>query len=182
MKKQKLNKPRVFCIGWHKTGTTTLGEALLILNYKVVGARLDLAEPLMKGNIDYVLQIAKEFEAFQDVPWAALYKELDEAFPGSKFILTIRPAEAWLNSAKKHFGDRHINLHQWLYGEGNLTGNESLYLKRYQEHNEAVQDYFKGRPNDLLVMSLADGDGWQRLCSFLELDTPRKPFPHANKG
>ncbi|MEL7221032.1 MAG: sulfotransferase, partial [Bacteroidota bacterium] len=86
--KKNTEKPRVFCVGWHKTGTTTMGEALLLLGYKVVGARLDLATPLLAGNTQEVIDLAQQFDAFQDVPWAALYQELDEAYPGSKFILT----------------------------------------------------------------------------------------------
>jgi hypothetical protein len=107
-------QPKVFCIGWHKTGTSTLGDALLILGYKVTGARLDLAHSLLDGDIRPALKVAEQFEALQDVPWAALFKELDMQFPNSKFILTVRDDEEWLNSAKKHFKDKYVKLHQWL--------------------------------------------------------------------
>ena len=175
-------RPKIICIGWHKTGTSTVGDALLMLKYNVVGARLDLAHSLLAGDKDPAIELAKQFNALQDVPWAALFKELDEAFPGSKFIYTDRADDAWLNSASKHFKDNDIPLHEWLYGNGILKGNEELYLKRFQKHRSEVISHFKNRPDDLLVMNFANGDGWEKLCTFLDVDVPSRPFPHSNKG
>lgn len=182
MSRNKPHKPRIFCIGWHKTGTSTMGLALLQLNYTVLGARSDMAESLLKGDKAKALEEAGKFDALQDVPWAALFKELDKEYPGSKFILTIREEQEWLNSAAKHFQDIRFPLHEWLYGNGILLGNEGIYLQRYQKHYLEVKEYFQNRPNDLLVMDFRKGDGWDKLCSFLEEPIPKKKFPHANKG
>ena len=171
---------KVFCLGWHKTGTTTLGSALIRLGYKVVGARLDTVEDLQAGRIENVLDLAREFDAFQDVPWAALFKELDAAFPGSKFIFVERDEETWLKSAARHFKDLHIPMHEWLYGTGELAGNEQQYLERYRAHNAEVKKYFQHR-DDFLVFSLDRGDGWPELCHFLSRPVPSAPFPHENK-
>lgn len=159
-----------------------MGEALLLLGYNVVGARLDFSDELLNGNVDGVLREAIKFDAFQDVPWAPLYRELDIQFPGSKFILIERDGQKWLQSAVRHFGDRHIKMHSWMYGQGNIIGNENLYLQRYQQHNKEVKEYFEDRPNDLLVISLENGDGWEKLCPFLDKDIPKKKFPFANKA
>src|SRR5688572_11781492 len=133
-----MEQGKIFCIGWHKTGTTTLGDSLLILGYNVMGSRLDMAEPLLRGDIETPLAVAQKFQAFQDVPWAALFKELDERFPNSKFIVTERDEQKWLLSASTHFGDLHIPLHEWLYGKGVIRGNEDLYLARYRQHYAEV--------------------------------------------
>jgi hypothetical protein len=175
-------QPKVICIGWHKTGTSTLGDALLTLGYKVTGAREDLAYSLIEGDTKPALAIAEKFEAIQDVPWAALFKELDQAFPNSKFILTVRDEEAWLNSAKKHFKDTNYKLHEWLYGVGVIEGNEDIYLERFRRHYKEVEKYFKERSEDIIVMNFKNGDGWEKLCSFLKLTVPKKDFPHSNKG
>ncbi len=176
------NRPRVFCVGWHKTGTSTLGLALIELGYSVLGCRLDMIHPLRRGDISEVIDLAGQFDALQDVPWAALYRDLDERFPGSRFILTERDDQSWLKSARRHFADTHVPLHEWLYGEGRLIGNEERYLERYLRHNWEVRDYFRDRPEDLLVMNLAAGDGWNSLCEFLGHPVPSRDFPHANKG
>ncbi|MDZ7755181.1 sulfotransferase family protein [Rhodohalobacter sp.] len=141
-----------------------------------------MVEPLFKRDIETPINMAGNFDAVQDVPWAALFKELDAAYPGSKFILTVRDEESWLNSAKKHFGETHVGLHEWLYGDGVLKGNEELYLKRFREHYRDVQAYFEGREQDLLVMDLIGGDKWEKLCPFLEEPIPDKASPTKIKG
>lgn len=173
---------KVICIGWHKTGTSTMGDALIELGYDVLGARVDLAEELLNGNTSKALEVAAPFPALQDVPWNALYRELDLAFPDSKFILTIRNEDNWLKSAIRHFGDREYDtpIFQWLYGKGRLRGNEEFFLKRYQAHNMEVRDYFSDRPDNLLVLNLEDNPGWGPLCAFLDASEPSAPFPHSN--
>ena len=103
MTRKRNEKPRVFCIGWHKTGTSSLGHALVQLGYSVLGCRLDMVHPLRQDDLEAVLGLAGQFDALQDVPWAALYRELDQAFPGSRFILTEREEQSWLRSALRHF-------------------------------------------------------------------------------
>lgn len=180
MSRQLPDRPRVICIGWHKTGTTTIGLALLKLGYSVLGCRLDTVHSLRRGDMESVLAVTDDFDAVQDVPWAALFKELDRRHTGSKFVLTIRDEDSWLASASRHFGDADIHLHEWLYGNGVLKGNESLYLERYCTHLREVREYFSERPDDLLVMDFQAGDGWSKLCRFLGHPVPKQNFPHEN--
>ena len=79
---------KVFGIGFHKTGTTTLDQVYQILGLRACPVRTDLAKSLVKGDFEPTLKVAREFEAFQDNPWPILFRELDKAFPGSKFIFT----------------------------------------------------------------------------------------------
>ena len=72
-----------------------MGLALIELGYKVVGARLDTVEDLNAGRVDRIMRLAEQYDAFQDVPWAALYRELDKAFPGGRFILVERNENSW---------------------------------------------------------------------------------------
>jgi hypothetical protein len=180
METRKYNK--IICIGMHKTGTTTLGLALIELGYNVLGARTDVAELLLNEHTNKVLKITEPFDALQDVPWALLYKELDKKYPGSKFILTTRDEKKWLHSVLNHFRDTYIPLHEWIYGVRTAKGNEDVYLSRYKQHYTEVYQYFKNREDDLLILSLTDGDGWEKLCNFLDLPVPKKKFPHSNKG
>lgn len=43
-----------------------------------------------------------------------------------------------------------------------------------------MRDYFAGRPEDLLIMDICAGDGWEKLCPFLGFEIPETPFPHLN--
>jgi hypothetical protein len=121
------------------------------------------------------------FDAFQDNPWPVLYRHLDRRYPGSRFILTVRDPQEWIASAVRYFGAGSTPVREWTYGAGSPVGNEQLYLRRYQRHNEEVLAWFAVR-DDLLVMDIARGDGWAALCGFLGCDAPALPFPHENRS
>ena len=180
-----IHRPLVFGIGFHKTGTSSLGAALVALGYRV-GGPSHVRDPRM-GH-EFACQLAfgfadqREYDAFKDNPWPMIYRELDSRYPGSKFILTIRPTEVWLTSAVRHFGTGETAMRTWIYGVGYPKGNEEIYAARYEQHNREVMAYFQERPNDLLVLNFAEGDGWEKLCPFLGHEIPEIPFPHANKG
>lgn len=180
-------KPKVFCVGFQKTGTTSLFAALSELGYRtaaVIGRDLSAAE-LQKNGGKLCVETARNFDAVQDMPWPLFYQDLDSAYPKSKFILTVRDAESWFGSIEKHFGSEPSTMQEFIYGEEAMfpAGNKERYLQVYNSHNQQIRDYFADRPNDLLVMDLAKGDGWSALCEFLEYDKPIKmPFPAKNKA
>ena len=55
-------------------------------------------------------------------------------------------------------------------------------IQEYDEHNKQVIAYFKDKPSQLLVMNITEGDGWEKLCKFLNKPIPNKAFPHKNKA
>ena len=177
-------KPKVFCIGFHKTGTTTLEVALKKLGYRVTGS-FGTKDPDIADKVhEMSYAMVEKYDAFEDNPWPILYKELDERFAGSKFILTRRPAEAWIRSQVRDFASTETPMRRWIYGEsaGCPEGNEDTYVARYERHNREVRDYFKDRPDDLLIFDLPADASWDRLCAFLGQEIPDEPFPHANKA
>ncbi len=179
---------KIFCIGFQKTGTSSLARALSMLGYQVgdavkqLNAGMDWQDPALDQRLrDFMLDFAGRFEALQDSPCAFFYRAFDQAYPGSKFILTLRTPEAWLDSYKRYFPDGNNPLRKWMYGVDRLAGNEAHYLALYQRQNAEIIEYFKDRPQDFLVMDLSKGDGWHELVGFLGKDF-LKPFPHVNKG
>ena len=177
-------RPKVFCIGFHKTGTTTLEVALSKLGYRVTGC-FGTKDPDIANKVhDMAYAMVEDYDAFEDNPWPILYKELDKRFPGSKFILTRRPAENWIRSQVKDFATTETPMRRWIYGEnaGCPEGNEDIYVARYKRHNREVLEHFKDRPDDLLVIDLPADAGWDKLCAFLGHNVPNEPFPHANKA
>jgi len=172
-------RQKVFGIGFHKTGTSSLKSALRLLGY-TVAERFVVGDETIRDTVivDRAIQIANAADAVQDNPWPLVYRELDCAFPGSKFILTIRDTDEWWASALGHFGGKSTAMRTWIYGVGDPEGHEDLYKRRYEGHNDEVLEYFSDRPDDLLVFAIADGEGWDRLCPFLEVTIPDEPFPH----
>ena len=174
-------KAKVFCVGFHKTGTKSLARALEILGYRVTGPNGARDPQIAERALPMALDIASRYEAFNDNPWAVLFRELDSAFPGSRFILTRRSARSWIASMVRYFGDERTPMREWVYGSGRGSprGNERAYLARYRRHNEDVVRHFSGR-DCLLTMDLTAGDGWEALCDFLDVPIPDQPFPHLN--
>jgi hypothetical protein len=175
-------KQKVFGIGFHKTGTSSLATALSILGYKVCGAQNKLSDALINKNFTPFIDLAKSFDAFEDDPWNILYKEMDKAFPNSKFILTYRDVDAWYKSCLNHFYDETTPIRDYIYGDGKPLNNELVFKKVYLKHIEDAKTYFKDRSNDFLIVDFSKGDGWEKLCAFLNEPVPSVDFPHANKG
>ena len=170
--------------GFHKTGTSTLSAALKILGYRVRGISRRPLTPILNKNYSKVQKMLKNYDAVQDVPWFMIYKELDELFPHSKFILTIRDEESWYQSVKKQIGRLRSAQDEWIYGRGKglPKDNKENTIRVYQQHNREVIEYFKNRPDDLLILNFKNGDKWEKLCDFLNQDIPNEPFPHYNKS
>lgn len=135
----------------------------------------------------------ERYYALCDLPIPMLYRELDAAYPGSKFILTVRSESDWLKSvewlwdpARNPRYDWNVQpfthpIHQALYGRTDFDA--TTFLERYRRHNAEVKEYFRDRPGDLLVMDMDHpGAGWPELCGFLNKPIPIVPYPRANKS
>ena len=173
---------KIFCIGFHKTGTTSLETALTTLGYRVTGAHGAHDPDIEKNVLPMAYELVDQYDAFQDNPWPIIYKQLDRKYPGSKFILTLRDSRSWIKSQVNHFGRRDTAMRRWIYGVGCPEGNENLYIKRFEDHNNEVKEYFIDRSEDLLILNFSKGDGWEKLCLFLNKNIPSTQFPHANKA
>lgn len=133
------------------------------------------------------------------------FKYLDKAYPGSKFILTVRDdAEQWYQSITR--------FHSKIYGkDGRIPTAEDLLeanyvwkgyaynvirvhgtpdndpynkesmISHYQRHNQEVINYFKDRPDDLLVINIAEKGSYKKFVDFLGVDTTQDDFPWENK-
>jgi 3'-phosphoadenosine 5'-phosphosulfate (PAPS) 3'-phosphatase len=179
------SRSKIFGIGLSKTGTTSLANALQILGYKTkdnMGVVKYAAGDLSSVDLDVV----DSFEAITDTPIPSFYREIDARFPGSKFILTVRDADGWLKSCKKQFTQRfaesqteaHKQVFTDLYGTDVFDAQR--FASGYERYVDGVREYFKDRPHDLLIFNIAAGEGWDKLCRFLERPVPDIPFPKAN--
>jgi len=179
-----LKTPKVFCIGMHKTGTSSMGTAMTHLGYKVM-SNWGMYSSDIEGQIFYVAQECLHlFDAFEDHPWAFIYPYLDKQCPNSKFILTTRNTESWYASVLRFFDTRTTPMRRWIYGDeaGSPINNKSVYVERFERHQQEVGEYFRDRSSDLLVMDLSEGQCWEKMCAFLNTNVPSMPFPHANKS
>jgi hypothetical protein len=181
---------KVFCIGFHKTGTSSMGKLLLALGYETQGSYKtrdrDFVARLTRGDLEGAFCVAARAQAFHDNPWPILYRQLDARFPGSRFILTLRDPASWIRSAVNHFGsqaDPDSPMRELIYGAATPVGHEPIYVERFRRHNDEVREYFAGRERDLLAIDLNDGDALQPICDFLGQQKPRRmcSMPHEGR-
>lgn len=184
MASQSSKHPKVFGIGFHKTGTKTLKKVLTQLGYSVTGPNWFRNDDISQTFVTKSRELSKSFDGFQDNPWPLVYAEMDEMWPGSKFILTTRDVEPWIASAVRHFGNEKTPMRRLIYGDeyGCPVGNEERYAQVFQEHNAAARLYFEGREFDFLEIDLTVMPQWEPICTFLGADVPSIPFPHANSA
>jgi hypothetical protein len=177
---------KVFGIGLNKTGTTTLGQCFEQLGFTHTGCSRELlADFRERGDLRAIFEVADRFDSFEDWPWPLLYRQLDQRYPGSKFVLTLRrDPQTWLKSLKEHaLRTRPLyNCRKLAYGYHYPQGREQEHLEFYERHKREVLDYFRDRPQDLLVLCWEDGAGWPELCAFLGRPAPSVPLPHANRA
>ncbi|WP_293081102.1 sulfotransferase [Okeania sp. SIO3B5] len=187
---QELSKPKVFGIGLGKTGTTTLGACLNHLNYKHYGwsslTNYKLIYQIKLGDFDDVYRVVNQYDSFEDYPWPFIYKLLDEKYPNSKFILTIRKcSQTWFKSCLNHYlrlKERAAYVYKLIYGLDHPQDFSDEYVKFYETHNQEVIDYFKFKSDKLLIVSWEEGDSWEKLCGFLGKKVPNIPLPHLMKS
>lgn len=170
---KKKQTPLVFCIGFSKTGTTSLDKALSILGYNPIHWPNAHIKP-RKGWIYYIKK--SPFDAFSDAPiyFSGFFRELDKEFPNSKFILTIRNPKSLIKSWENYFSNAPWNLES--------EAEKNRLINNYNIHKKEVLEYFKNKPTQLLVFNVIDGDDWEKLCKFLNKPIPNVPFPHKRKS
>lgn len=179
---------KIFGIGWAKTGTTTLGECFKVLGFNHQGQNLGLVKDLKKGDLSRIMSLVDSKETFEDWPWIILYKELDQTYSNSQFVLTKRKSENWIRSyknmlKKQENSKEELNeIRRILYGLPFPEVSEAQLIQRYEKHNSDVENYFRDRPRDLLIIDWEETGSWDELCNFLGKEIPNTPFPHANKG
>ena len=179
IKAQFKKSSKIFGIGLSKTGTTSLALALKELGYKT-------------QDYPHLPKLYEEIEkndALTDITIAVNYRKLDKKFPNSKFILTIRNIDSWLESYQHHLKSltHSRELRKWekkimikIYGT--IDWDKKKFKKGYSAFINDVLKHFEGRNNDFLILDIISGEGYEKLCPFLNKETLHVPFPHKNIG
>jgi hypothetical protein len=131
---------------------------------------------------------------------------LDQNFIDAKFILTVRDSsEQWYNSITKFHSlkwGKNGNLptkedlkeadyvfkgYPWIMNRimfqssENNPYNKKVLIASYERHIENVIEYFKERPECLLILNVAEVGAYQKLATFLNIKTEKLDFPWLKK-
>jgi hypothetical protein len=186
---------KIFCIGFYKTGTTTLFEALKLLGYRTVNGDKPGSYPgaddgasliplIDAGN--YRLPTFDLFDAFTDGPYFQIWREIHAQFPDAKYVFTVRDEQRWIDSCVRFYANRRIRpMRVWMFGPhadpSRSEAARNAWLEAYCAHNAAVRAHFANASHDrFLELDLVRRPRWDELCAFLNCPVPSVPLPHAN--
>jgi len=170
-------KPKVFIIGFNKTGTTSLNNYFKRNGYISSHYSEDL--PLVDTIIDNIKNNRKIFhnisgDILSDITWNLgkddkpqfdahdIYKIADLQYPDSLFILNIRPVDKWIESRKKHGILLRDALNYSQYSEKEI---ENWWKHQYEFYIKDVQLYFKNT-SKLLVFDI-ENDSIDKVNNFV---------------
>lgn len=197
---------RVIGAGYGRTGTASLKRALETLGFgpchhmeEVIKHPAEVptwARAARGEKIDWKTFMSPWGSAC-DFPSALYYRELMEAFPDAKVVLTVRDAASWYASMREtivpmfnRFPNSIVLQHlPFLGSPRRAMGGSSinkLIIERFgeREHvlkvfDEHIAEVERVVPAERLLVFEAK-EGWEPLCKFLGVPVPSEPFPRVN--
>ena len=191
--------------GLPRTGTSSLKEALEILGFDPCHHMTELfdkrgrSEEFIRAyrgeKVDF-FGLMKGYGSTVDAPTTDFYKQIHQAYPKAKIVLTVRDSdEKWFESFEDTIGILATNntyyyiiyLFRFLRLQATVT---RLFYKKWQTEFGPITPKFhsfhnakvlkENKAGDVLVFNVKEG--WDPLCKFLGVDVPQDiPFPNVNE-
>tara|TARA_Y100001972_G_C7662085_1_gene334119 strand:+ start:773 stop:1306 length:534 start_codon:yes stop_codon:yes gene_type:complete len=161
-----------------RTGTSSLSMALIKLGYNTWHC------PYLYESSN-IANYVNNFDALTELPFCCdyNYKDLYNMYPDALFILTTRDEKKWLKSTVKYkwLADNMISRCPGYEMFCKNFYNYTFSIENFVDYNKDVVDFFKGKEDQLLVMNIPNGDGYEKLCPFLGVDTIKGKFPNMKE-
>ncbi|THZ95071.1 hypothetical protein D6C88_02081 [Aureobasidium pullulans] len=133
-----------------------------------------------------------DYDSVCDTPMNLLVKELIEAYPEAKVILTTRDPAKWRKSIENSI----LIIDKWrVWGYLPLISPDcAAFIKMMHKMDEVMDGYSIAAlnrhnagirevvPKEKLLEFTLGEDGWKELCEFIELPQPEGEFPNVNDG
>lgn len=191
--------------GFGRTGTASMKAALEHLGFGPCYHMFDVLpspermEDWRRVVLDGARDWERVFDGYRstvDWPGCAYWKELAEAYPDAKILLTTRDPQRWYDSVYKTIYSyymsadhdspvpdeartRFLEVIGSMIWQGTFDGrfeDRDHAIEVFERHNEEVR---RSVPADRLL-EYEVGSGWRPLCDFLGVDVPAEDFPHVN--
>ena len=188
--------------GFGRTGTLSISVALDRLGYgpcyhmdNVFASAEHLArwQAVADGDPAEWNNIFAGYAATIDWPGMLYYRELADAYPDARVLLSIRPADSWWESfantikrlieSRDRAHDDHVRqVLAYAYRIiaeqtfGGAMDDKDAVIARYENHIDSVRKNISAER--LLVYQVTEG--WGPLCKFLGVPEPDENFPKLN--
>ena len=204
---------RLIGAGFGRTGTMSVYTALNQLGFPCYHMLEVLENKENKSHLEFWRKVANaepgmqhdwepvfsKYTAAVDNPACCVWRELADAYPDAKVLLTLHPrgAETWYESTMdtiyftekmwqfkvlklvtpfgRKFGEMSRKL-IWQRSHKGTMEERDQAIAHYRQHIEDVKAAVP--PERLLVYSV--DQGWNPLCEFLGVPVPETEFPNVN--
>ena len=192
--------------GFGRTGTTSLKAALEQLGFDPCYHMMEVIKnpshvPFWEAvhrdeAVDWRGFFAS-YGATVDWPACTYYEQLMDVYPDAKVLLSVRDPARWYTSTYNTIYSiprkpavrilrllvppmrKFVNMVNKTVWAGTFQGrfaDRDFAIGVFNAHNEAVKK--QTPPDRLLVYDVKQG--WEPLCTFLNVPVPDTPFPHLN--
>ena len=134
--------------------------------------------------------IFKNYHSMVDYPGAAYWREIAAYYPDAKVLHTVRDADKWFESTQATiFAPEGMAMSDGPHAPFfNSIMNRIVGKSRENIHDRTfMTDYFRRHTEVVKVTIPAEqlliyevGEGWERLCKFLDVSVPKEPYPSEN--
>ncbi len=191
----KPSRPKIFYIGFNKTGTVSLHEmmkasGILSAHWATSTSKVILAQKIVSNKMASlpILSGIDEFEAYSDFYTSRggtyleanrFFKDFAAEYPDAYFVLNIRGKEGWLRSRSKHY---------MMLNRGLLPKKKSIMIQQNAEalnvdpenmtniwsrifdiHVKEVREFFADGRHNFLEFNI-ESDDVSTLAEFLKPD------------
>lgn len=204
---------KIIGAGFGRTGTWSTYTALNQLGFRCYHMAEVIMNPQNKTHLDFWRKVANSpagsphdwnaayanYDATVDNPGCCVWRELMQAYPDAKVILTLHPRgpEAWYDSTidtiyftetmwqfkvlelLTPFGRKFGDMSRKLIWGRTLKGVMDDKAKAVARYEAYVDEVKAAVPADKLLVYTVD-EGWGPLCAFLDVPRPAGAFPNLN--
>lgn len=204
---------KIIGAGFGRTGTLSVCTALNTLGFpcyhmfevlenKNNKSHLDFWRTVANGNAGTQYDWAQVFSGYSaavDNPACCVWRELLQAYPDAKVLLTVHPrgAEAWYESTMDTiyftetmwqfkvlelttpFGRKMGEMSHKLIWQRSHKGTMNDRAKAIAHYHQHIEEVKATVPAEQLLIFSVD-HGWEPLCAFLGVSVPTSEFSNVN--
>jgi len=178
---------KIFCLGLHKTGTTSLHDIARNLGYHSIHSTNWHLNPAIISRHNFFCDGGSHYNNLNEFN----YKKLIQLYPNSKFIINIRNIDDWIISKLKHAGwnartkpdqskeERHrVKYHHHCFTLKTLK-NINLFIQHYLDWYIKIICFFMDKKEKAIVVDITNSYNIDKLAQLLK--QPSISISHKNK-
>lgn len=184
-------KGKVFVLSLHRSGTRSTHHLLTDRGYSGLhwaGPHVEeasFADATPAECAERLQPLVEAHDVLSDVPFNVLFREYDALYPGSSFVMLVRPVTEWIASVREHTKDRPLDPFELMQYRPYVDAeratlaeyDDAALAQIWRRHGEAVRAHFAGR--DCLLEAALDDAAGPAIARFLDLD-PQARLPRLS--